>query len=74
MSEVFIVFISKHSQACRAIKQQLDYISPHFNTRVVDIDNINIRNLSNILMDEVDVDHESLEFYLLSAKDLSNDP
>ena len=43
MSEVFIVFISKHSQACRAIKQQLDYISPYFNTRVVDIDNINIR-------------------------------
>ena len=43
MSEVFIVFISKHSQACRAIKQQLDYISPHFNTRVVDIDNIHIR-------------------------------
>ncbi len=43
MSEVFIVFISKHSQACRAIKQQLDYISPHFNTRVVDIDNINVR-------------------------------
>jgi hypothetical protein len=43
MSEVFIVFISKHSPACRAIKQQLDYISPHFNTRVVDIDNIHIR-------------------------------
>lgn len=43
MSEVFIVFISKHSQACRAIKQQLDYISPYFNTRLVDIDNINIR-------------------------------
>jgi hypothetical protein len=43
MSEVFIVFISKHSQACRGIKQQLDYISPHFNTRIVDIDNIHIR-------------------------------
>jgi hypothetical protein len=43
MSEVFIVFISKHSPACRAIKQQLDYISPHFNTRIVDIDNIHIR-------------------------------
>ncbi len=43
MSEVFIVFVSKHSPACRAIKQQLDYISPHFNTRVVDIDNIHIR-------------------------------
>ena len=41
--EVFIVFISKHSPACRAIKQQLDYISPHFNTRIVDIDNIHIR-------------------------------
>jgi hypothetical protein len=43
MSEVFIIFISKHSPACRAIKQQLDYISPHFNTRIVDIDNIHIR-------------------------------
>jgi hypothetical protein len=43
MSEVFIVFVSKHSPSCRAIKQQLDYISPHFNTRVVDIDNIHIR-------------------------------
>jgi len=43
MSEVFIVFISKHSPACRAIKQQLDYISPYFNTRIVDIDNIHIR-------------------------------
>lgn len=43
MSEVFIVFISKHSPACRAIKQNLDYISPHFNTRIVDIDNIHIR-------------------------------
>ena len=43
MSEVFIVFISKHSPACRAIKEQLSYISPHFNTRIVDIDNIHIR-------------------------------
>ena len=43
MSEVFIVFISKHSPSCRNIKQQLDYISPHFNTRIVDIDNIHIR-------------------------------
>ena len=43
MSEVFIVFVSKHSQACRAIKQQLDYISPYFNTRLIDIDNINVR-------------------------------
>jgi hypothetical protein len=43
MSEVFIVFVSKYSNSCKAIKQQLDYIAPHFNTKVVDIDNVNIR-------------------------------
>ena len=43
MSEVFIVLTSKHSQSCKAIQQQINYISPHFNTRVIDIDNIGIR-------------------------------
>ncbi len=43
MSEVFIVLISKHSPSCKAIQQQINYISPHFNTKVVDIDNIGIR-------------------------------
>jgi len=43
MSEVFIVLTSKHSPSCKAIEQQINYISPHFNTKVVNIDNIGIR-------------------------------
>jgi hypothetical protein len=43
MSEVFIVLTSKHSPSCKAIQQQINYISPHFNTKVIDIDNIGIR-------------------------------
>ena len=43
MSEVFIVLTSKHSPSCKAIQQQINYISPHFNTRVINIDNIGIR-------------------------------
>jgi hypothetical protein len=43
MSEVFIVLTSKHSPSCKAIEQQIKYISPHFNTKVVNIDNIGVR-------------------------------
>ena len=43
MSEVFIVLTSKHSPSCKAIEQQINYISPHFNTKVINIDNIGIR-------------------------------
>ena len=43
MSEVFIVLTSKHSPSCKAIEQQINYISPHFNTRVINIDNIGVR-------------------------------
>lgn len=43
MSEVFIVLTSKHSPSCKAIEQQINYISPHFNTKVVNIDNIGVR-------------------------------
>lgn len=43
MSEVFIVLTSKHSPSCKAIEQQVNYISPHFNTKVVNIDNIGVR-------------------------------
>jgi len=43
MSEVFIVLTSKHSPSCKAIEKQINYISPHFNTKVVNIDNIGVR-------------------------------
>ena len=43
MSEVFIVLTSKHSPSCKAIEQLINYISPHFNTKVINIDNIGIR-------------------------------
>ena len=43
MSEVFIVLTSKHSPSCKSIEQQINYISPHFNTKVINIDNIGIR-------------------------------
>ncbi len=43
MSEVFIVLTSKHSPSCKAIEQQINYISPHFNTKIINIDNIGIR-------------------------------
>jgi hypothetical protein len=43
MSEVFIILISKHSPSCKAIQQQINYISPHFNTKIINIDNIGIR-------------------------------
>ena len=43
MSEVFIVLTSKHSPSCKAIEQQINYISPHFNTKVINIDNIGVR-------------------------------
>lgn len=43
MSEIFIVLTSKHSESCKSIVPQLNYIAPHFNTKVVNIDNIGIR-------------------------------
>jgi hypothetical protein len=43
MSEIFIVLTSKHSESCKAISQQLTYIAPYFNTKIVNIDNIGIR-------------------------------
>ncbi len=43
MSEIFIVLTSKHSESCKAIVPQLNFIAPHFNTKIVNIDNIGIR-------------------------------
>ncbi len=38
-NEIFIVFVSKYSQASQNISQALQFIAPHFNLKVVDIDN-----------------------------------
>jgi len=38
-SEISIIFISKYSNFCKQISQQLEFIAPHFNIKVIDIDN-----------------------------------
>lgn len=43
LEEIFIVFTSKYSNSCKQIEQQLQFISPHFNTKIIDIDNPVIR-------------------------------
>jgi hypothetical protein len=44
-SEIFIIFISKYSSFCQQISPQLEFIAPHFNTKVIDIDNPKTRNV-----------------------------
>lgn len=42
-NEIFVFFTSKYSNACKQIVEKLNYIAPHFNTRIVDIDNPDTR-------------------------------
>ena len=41
--EIFIVFISKYSNSCKQIEPRLQFITPHFNTKFIDVDNPIIR-------------------------------
>jgi len=43
--EIFIVFVSKYSGACKQINEKLIFISPHLNTKIIDIDNPIVRNI-----------------------------
>lgn len=43
--EIFIVFVSKYSGACKQISEKLNFVSPHLNTKIIDIDNPIIRNV-----------------------------
>jgi hypothetical protein len=41
--EIFIVFTSKYSNSCKQIEPRLQFITPHFNTKFIDVDNPIIR-------------------------------
>jgi hypothetical protein len=42
-NEIFLVLISKYSNSCKSIMEKLKFIEPHFNTKIVDVDNVHIR-------------------------------
>ena len=42
--EIFIIFISKYSNSCNMISNQIKQIYPYFNTKIIDIDNPVIRS------------------------------
>ena len=44
-AEIFIIFISKYSETCKQISETLQFIMPHFNTKIVDIDNPETRTI-----------------------------
>ena len=44
-NEIFLVLISKYSNSCKLIMDRLQFIEPHFNTRIVDIDNLEDRKM-----------------------------
>ena len=41
--EIFIFFTSKFSNSCKQLQDKINFITPHFNTYLVDIDNPQIR-------------------------------
>lgn len=43
VNEIFVFFTSKYSNACKQVVEKINYIAPHFNTRIVDIDNPDTR-------------------------------
>jgi hypothetical protein len=42
-NEIFVFFTSKYSNACRQVIDKINFIAPHFNTKVIDIDNPDTR-------------------------------
>ena len=45
--EAFIIYYSKYSKACLSLSDKINFIAPHFNITIIDIDNPHVRN--NIL-------------------------
>jgi hypothetical protein len=45
--EAFIIYYSKYSNACLSLSDKINFIAPHFNITIIDIDNPHVRN--NIL-------------------------
>ena len=43
--EVFIVIVSKHSPSCSKIFETVKFIAPHLNTKILEIDNPEVRDL-----------------------------
>ena len=44
-NEIFCIIVSKYSPSCTKIFESVKFIAPHLNTRVIDIDNANIRKI-----------------------------
>jgi len=45
LQEVFIVIVSKHSPSCSKIFETVKFIAPHLNTKILEIDNPEVRDL-----------------------------
>jgi len=45
--EAFIIYYSKYSNACLSLSDKINFIAPHFNITIINIDNPHVRN--NIL-------------------------
>ncbi len=45
IQEVFIVIVSKHSPSCSKIFETVKFIAPHLNTKILEIDNPEVRDL-----------------------------
>jgi hypothetical protein len=45
LREVFIVIVSKHSPSCSKIFETIKFIAPHLNTKILEIDNPEVRNI-----------------------------
>ena len=44
-NEIFMFFVSNYSEACRQISDKINFIAPHFNTKIINIDNPETRNI-----------------------------
>ena len=45
IQEVFIVIVSKHSPSCSKIFETVKFIAPHLNTKILEIDNPEVRDI-----------------------------
>ena len=55
-NEIVLYFTSNYSTACSQVKHMIDFIAPHFNTKVINIDNPKMRSvLLNATINKIDV-------------------
>ena len=44
-NEIFVFFMSNYSNSCKQILDRIAFIAPHFNTKIINIDNPETRDI-----------------------------